>query len=165
MEAQTNALQMESLMKKSIVLALAIAAGALAPVAAQAGNVYWSIGINAPPIGTVISNAPVYGQPAPVVYSAPVYYPAPVYLPPVVYRPAPVVVAPSYVVGGWQRVDYYPRDWHHWNYEQRRHWEESARERGEWRHDHRDHQDGYGDRHGEQRWAPVPADSRRYRHD
>lgn len=150
-------------MKKSIAIVLAVAAGTLAPVAAQAGNVYWSIGINAPPIGTVISNAPVYApvysQPAPVYYPAPVVYPAPVYV-----RPAPVVVAPSYVVGGWQRVEYRPPEWRRWNYEQRRHWEERESHRSR-RHDRHDHHDEYGDRHGDGRWAPVPADPRRYRHD
>ncbi|HJW12699.1 MAG TPA: hypothetical protein VJ598_12965 [Albitalea sp.] len=145
-------------MKKLFAISLATAAFALASGAAHASsNVYWSVGISAPPIGTVISNAPVYSAPAPA------YYPEPVYTaPPVVYRPAPVVVAPAPVVYGygWERAGYvYPREWHRWNYQQRRHWEE--RQRWE-RHDHHDE---YGDRHGDGRWAPVPAEPRRYRHD
>lgn len=78
----------------------------LAVSVAQAGNISWSIGINLPPIGTVISNAPVYADgpyygPAP--YSAPppvVYRPAPVYYSPpqVVYRPVPIYYAPPPVV-------------------------------------------------------------------
>jgi hypothetical protein len=92
----------ENVMRKTVIAALASLAALLGSGAAHAGNVYWSIGISAPPIGTVISNGPVYG-PAPVYYEpAPVYYePAPVYLPPpAVYRPVPrVVYAPSVVVG------------------------------------------------------------------
>lgn len=107
-------------MSKSVIAAFAAAAALLGTGAAHAGNVYWSIGISAPPIGTVISNAPapVY-DPAPVYVPAPVYGPAPVVYqsvpvyapPPVVYRHAPrVVYAPPVVVsrpvpvvyGGWR---------------------------------------------------------------
>jgi hypothetical protein len=95
-------------MKKQIAIALATLACAAATSAAHAGNVHWSIGINLPPIGTVVSNAPVYGAPAPVYYQpAPVYYqPAPVYVAPpqVVYRPVPAAgyyrAAPVVVYGG-----------------------------------------------------------------
>lgn len=102
-------------MKKPLILALAASATMLCAGAAQAGNVYWSVGVNLPPVGTVISNAPVYQEPliyapAPVIYApAPVIY-AP---PPVVYHPAPrVVYGPPQVVysrpvpvvyGGWGR--------------------------------------------------------------
>src|SRR5205814_8661092 len=82
-----HAQKRSNVMRKQIAIALASAACALATGAAHAGNVYWSVGINAPPIGTVISNAPVYA-PAPV-YVAP---------PPVVYEPEPVVYAPPPVV-------------------------------------------------------------------
>lgn len=84
---------------KHLVAAMAVAACGLATGTAQAGDVHWSIGISLPPIGTVVSNAPVYHAP-PVVYRpAPVYYqPAPVvYVPPpprVVYQPVPVYYAP-----------------------------------------------------------------------
>ena len=83
-------------MKKPLVLALAAAATVMAAGAAHAGsNVYWSIGLSAPAVSTVISNGPGYYAPAPVYYAPPpvVYTPAPrVYYPPqVVYeRPAPV---------------------------------------------------------------------------
>jgi hypothetical protein len=82
-------------MKKQIAIALATLACAAATSAAHAGNVHWSVGINLPPIGTVVSNAPVYSAPAPVYYQpAPVYYqPSPVY-----YQPAPVYVSPPQVV-------------------------------------------------------------------
>lgn len=73
-------------MLKSVVLALATAAAALGATSAHAGGVSWSIGINTPVIGTLISNAPVYYEPA----YAPAYAPAAVYAPVPVYAPAPV---------------------------------------------------------------------------
>ena len=81
-------------MNKSLIAALATAAGLLAAGTARAGDVHWSIGINLPPVGTVISNAPVYAPP-PVVYAPPPVVYAP---PPVVYQPAPRVVYPAPVV-------------------------------------------------------------------
>ena len=109
-------------MKRSLVLAAAAAATLFTATAAHAGsNVHWSVGINLPPVGTVISNgpayypapvysAPVYGAyyPEPVYYSAPAYsyYPAPVYYAPRVYAPRPrVYVAPvgrPYYGGHWR---------------------------------------------------------------
>jgi len=81
--------------KKFIALAVAALGCALATGAAQAhGNVSWSIGINLPPVGTVISNVPVYAEPAPVYVPAPIYAPAPV----VYAAPAPVYVAPPLIV-------------------------------------------------------------------
>lgn len=131
-------------MRKRFAIALASAACALASTGAHAGNVYWSIGISTPPIGTVISNAPVYA-PAPVVYApAPVVYAPPP--PRVVYRPVPVVVgapvyyrtAPAVVYGkGYYRRGY---DGHH-------------------------HHDEYGEYHDDSRWQPVPADPRRRHHE
>lgn len=115
-------------MKKILIATFAATAGWLAAGAAHAGtNVYWSIGISAPPIGTVISNAPIHPAPvvvapAPVVYAPPpvVYAPAPVvvrpaprvvHAPPVVVRPAPRVVhAPPVVVGRPVPVAYRDRD-------------------------------------------------------
>jgi len=86
-------------MNKSLIAAVATAATLLAAGTARASDVYWSIGISAPPIGTVISNGPVYA-PAPVYAPVPVYAPPPVVYspPPVVYRPAPRVVYPAPVV-------------------------------------------------------------------
>ncbi|GAP36814.1 hypothetical protein [Piscinibacter sakaiensis] len=109
------------------VLALGLGAGA-----AHAGGVHWSIGINLPSIGTVISNAPVY----------PAYVPAPVYVPPpVVYRPAPVVVSPGYYYGPPPVV--VDRRW--------------GPPRGEWHpHHHRGYRD---DRWGrDERWDRGPRD-------
>ncbi len=92
--------------------AAASVAGAalLGASAAQArSDVFFNLGVNLPPIGVAIGNAPAYYEPAPVYYAPPpVYYrPAPVY-----YQPAPVyyqprvVVAPGYGHGhGWRGHD------------------------------------------------------------
>jgi hypothetical protein len=137
-------------MMRRILVALAGAACALTAGAAQARDVYWSVGVSSPGVGAVFSNAPqapVYVAPAPVVYAPPppVYYvePAPVYyVPPprVVYRPVPVVVrpAPVYYVKG--HGHHHKHKWHH-------------------RHGGRDE---YGDRYREGRWQRD--DPRNYRH-
>jgi hypothetical protein len=83
--------------RSSSIAAALLALGTVCAGSAQAADVHWSVGINLPAVGTVISNAPVYYPPAPVYYPAPVVVqPAPV----VVYRPAPVVYhqAPPQVV-------------------------------------------------------------------
>jgi hypothetical protein len=148
-------------------LASAIAAVSLLAVgtAAQAGNVYWSIGISVPPIGTVVSNAPAvspyyYEPPAmyaqPVIYAPPVAYAPPVvYAPPrVVYRPVPVAVWPAprfhhdglpvrhgapvpIAYPGGPMDGWEPRKWHH-----------DHENRGERRdeYDRREHRDEYGRR-------------------
>lgn len=87
-------------MNKIFTGLLAAAALGLSATAAQAGgNVQWSIGVNLPPVATVISNGPVY-HPGAYYAPAPVYYaPPPVYYaPPVVYRPAPRYYGPPAVV-------------------------------------------------------------------
>jgi hypothetical protein len=86
-------------MKKLLMAVLSVVA-TLGAGAAHADKVYWSVGVNAPSVGTVISNAPHLHLPAPpaiylpppprVVYEEPErYYRAPpprvVYQPPVVY--------------------------------------------------------------------------------
>ena len=143
-------------MKKSLVLLLAAAGAFAAGVAHAGGNVYWSIGISAPPIGTVISNAPGYYAPGPGYYDpAPGYYaPAPVYAypPRVVYTPArPIYHSP-------QRV--YERPAHVYHSGNRRHWDrdrDGIPDRydrydnrqdwiGQYRERDRDH-DGIPDRH------------------
>lgn len=127
---------------------LAVAAIGLSAGMANAGGVNWSIGINLPPVSTVISNdsyhRPYYG-PAPVYVAPPVVYqPAPVYHapPPVYYRPVPIAVAPTYIV---ERRYAPPRhDWHH----------------------HRDHYrgDGHGYGHGHGRWHGRDHEDRGYHH-
>lgn len=104
-------------MKTKLVFTAAVLA--MAAAGAQARDIYWSIGINAPiqpgvTVGTVISNAPayrpapVYYEPAPAYYEpAPAYYePARIYYPaapvfyaePIYYRPAQVFERPARVV-------------------------------------------------------------------
>ena len=145
-------------MKKQIPLVLATAACALGTGAAHAGTVFWSIGISAPVVGTVISNAPAYyPQPAPAYYPEPAYYyPAPVYVTPprVVYRP-PVVIAPrpyhgspQVVYGGWNRVAYPVPQYRHDGRDDRRDGRSANR---------RDHDGRAG------KWAPVPTEPRRSR--
>lgn len=92
-------------MIKSLVLAAATTAGALGATSAHAG-VSWSIGINAPVVGAVVSGGPAYYGPG---YGA-VYAPAPVYrvAPPVAYYPAPVYYQPVPVV--------YPRYYPGWRH-------------------------------------------------
>ena len=79
-------------MKRSLVLAAAAAATLFTATAANAGGVHWSVGINLPPVATVVSSGPAY-YPAPA-YVAPTYYPEPVYYSAPAYYPAPVVYAP-----------------------------------------------------------------------
>ena len=85
-------------MKRSLVLAAAAAATLFTATAAHAGGVNWSVGINLPPVATVVSGGPAY-YPGPY-YGAPAYYPEPVYYPAPVYsyRPAPVYYAPPVYV-------------------------------------------------------------------
>ena len=126
-------------MYKSIVLALVTAASTLGAGAANAHGISWSIGINTPIVGTVISNGPGY---APVYERSyePVYAPAPVYAPVPVYEQAPIYVAPPVVYDYYRGPQYRPvpigyprfypgrRDFH-----------------GDWRHDrHDDHRDDRG---------------------
>lgn len=94
-------------MNKSFAGLVLGAVSVLAMGSAHAGNVYWSIGISAPAVGTVISNAPIY---APIHQAPPVYGAAPVYgyPPPVVYQPAPVLVYPAPVRVMPPPVVYYP---------------------------------------------------------
>lgn len=81
--------------RKSSIAAALLALGTVCAGTAHAANVQWSIGINLPAVGTVISSEPVYQAPPTYYVPAPVYAPAPVYVEPapvVVYRPVPRVV-------------------------------------------------------------------------
>lgn len=96
---------------RQFVSAALMALGAVATGSAHAGNVQWSVSVNLPPVGTVVSSVPVYSVPAPV-YHPPM--PAPV----VVYRPAPppvVVYQPVPVVDyrGWGRRYHHHHGYHH----------------------------------------------------
>jgi len=84
-------------MNKTIILALATSGALLCSANAEArGHVSWSIGINAPVVGAVVSGGPAYGYGYPVYESYPVYAPAPYYVQPapVYYGPGPVVYGP-----------------------------------------------------------------------
>ncbi len=110
-------------MIKSAFIAVLTTAATLGAGSAHAGGVSWSIGINTPVMGSMISNAPYpyYGPvyaPAPVYESVPVYAPVPVYrdVPQaygyypgqVYYRPVPVAY-PRYEPG-WRHGDHRDRD-------------------------------------------------------
>ncbi|MES2878186.1 MAG: hypothetical protein V4713_07165 [Pseudomonadota bacterium] len=121
-----------------------VAAGSLALAAmgmagaAQAQDVYWSVGVSSPGVRVGVANAP------PVVVQ-PVYmqqrYPVYVAQPPVVYvQPAPVFVGqPQYIQGGWQPPG---RAWG-WRHGHRHHEHERfgpGRFEGErWEHERNDH--------------------------
>ena len=123
---------------------------------AQAANVSWSVGINAPGIGTVISNVPAYPVqvylPAPVYAAVPVYAPVPVYVPVPVYQPVyrssydPVyrpeyAAMPARVAYPRYRADDRPVPAVYWRGHDRHRWEPR------WHHDdHDDHDDHH--RHG-----------------
>lgn len=120
------------MVNRKYAFAAALIALGTAASSAHAGDVHWSVGINLPQVGTVISNEPVYhaprpvyGHPAPVV----VYQPAPA----VVYRPVPVYgpryYGPAVVHSGWVP----PRHGHGWH--------RDRHDRHD-RHDRRDHRDG-----------------------
>ena len=109
-------------MKRLLVLAAAAVATLFSATAAHAGRVHWSVGINLPPVATVVSSGPAYYPapyayygasayfPEPVYYSAPTYYPAPVVYAPRIYAPRPRVwVAPvrPYYGGPWRGHDKY----------------------------------------------------------
>jgi hypothetical protein len=97
-------------LKFSRILAVA---GALAlaalGTAAQARDVYWSVGIHAAPgVAVGVGNVPIYA-PQPVYVAQPVYVPQPVYL-----APRPVYVAPAPVYYARPAPIYYgPRIHHH----------------------------------------------------
>ena len=138
---------------KPLAMVLSSAALMLAAGAAHAGGVNWSIGINLPPVGTVISNGPVYpSYPVAPVYGPPVaYYPPPVvyrpapayYPPPVIYRPAPRYYGPPAVV-----VD--------------RRWGPAP---GHWDHRHGGQHEGWrGEGHRGRDWDRGERDDRGRRH-
>ena len=134
--------------RKSSIAAALLALGTVCAGTAHAANVQWSIGINLPQVGTVISSEPVYYQaPQPYYAPEPVYVqPAPVVVyraaPRVVYRPEPVY-APRYYGPGVVRAGWVVpgRGWGHGYGHDRDH------DRYDDRHD--DHHDGRGDWHGD----------------
>lgn len=127
-------------MIKSALFALVTATAALGATSAHAGGVSWSIGINAPAIGAVVSNAPgyYYDDPYYAYGPAPIYAPAPVYraAPRVIYEPRPIYYRPQPIV--------YPR--HSWGHDRGSRWDHRGHRGGR---DHDGRRDGHrGDRDG-----------------
>ncbi|MEO8153781.1 MAG: hypothetical protein ABI605_11980 [Rhizobacter sp.] len=141
--------------RKSAIATALLALGTVCAGTAHAANVQWSIGINLPVVGTVISSEPMYQEPRPYYAPAPVYVePAPVVVyrpePRVVYRPdpyyAPRFQGPQVIRSGWAVP---PRGWHHDH--------DRYDERGHDRYDHRDgRHDEYGDSRNGDRWSQEP---------
>ena len=109
-------------MNRKPVLMIAVLAlvGSLAAAGAQAREVYWSVGIQAPlhsgvTLGTVFSNAPVY-RASPVYYEEPVYRESPVHYEERVYLPAPIIYLPPRV---YAPAPAYPVYWEPPMYQQR----------------------------------------------
>jgi hypothetical protein len=104
--------------------------------------VSWSVGINVPPVGAVVSTAPAYVAapaayaPPGVVYSTvPPAYAAPVYAPPVVYGEP--YVEPYVVSSGFYAPPVYVRPYH-------RYWGPRWAPRAPWHdHDHGHHDGGW----------------------
>lgn len=134
-------------MKRSLVLAAAAAATLLTATAANAHGVNWSIGINVPPVATVVSSGPAYYTPSssyyysapsygydvqPSYYAPPVYTAPRYYEPEVVYAPRPRYwVAPRPVwYGGHDR-------WHHEGRWDRDHGRDRDGDHDRWRHEGR----------------------------
>ena len=102
-----------------ILAAAGVVALAALGTAAQARDVYWSVGVNAAPgVAIGVGNAPVYAPQPVYVAPQPVYMaPQPVYVAPrPVYMPRPVYVAPAPVYYGYG--PYYHREYHRGH----RHW-------------------------------------------
>lgn len=120
-------------MLRPVLAALLTGAALFGASAAQAGT-QWSIGINLPPAGIIVSDGGRYYEPAPVYYAPPpvVYAPAPRYVErDVYYAPAPRVI---------YETSYRDRRWD--GRDDRRQWREPAR------HEHRWDRDDYGPRRG-----------------
>jgi len=139
------------------LLAVIAASTALLGAAAAHADTHWSVGINVPVAGVVVSNGgyyvqepvPVYYAPVPEVRYAPVsrYYvvPEPYYGAPRVYAPGPVVYAEPRVV--------YQVPYRSWTADRDARWERHREfEHVRWeqeRHEHRGHGHDDGDSH---RW-------------
>jgi hypothetical protein len=111
---------------KRLFLLVPAAAALFAATAAQAGGVSWSVGVNVPPVATVVTSGPAWAPapvrvvPGAVVYSTPAYAPAPIVydepyvtpypyvVPRVGYWGPPVVVAPRYRYWGPHRGHWAP---------------------------------------------------------
>ena len=83
---------------KRLFLLVPAAAALFAATAAQAGGVSWSVGVNVPPVATVVTSGPAWAPapvrvvPGAVVYSTPAYAPAPIVYDEPYVTPYPYVV-------------------------------------------------------------------------
>ncbi|MFG6489576.1 hypothetical protein ACG04R_23065 [Roseateles sp. BYS78W] len=114
-------------MIRKLVTASLAAAALVGATAAHAGT-HWSIGINVPLAGIVVSDGR-YVEPAPVYYTPPpvVYAPAPRYVErEVYYAPPPpprVIYETTYREGRWDDRRWDDRRWEHERHEHRDHWD------------------------------------------
>lgn len=132
---------------RSIVFATIAAGATLFGAAAHAGS-HWSIGINVPVPGLVVSNDGYYAEPAPVYY-APV--PAPRYVAPEVNYEAPRVYVPPRVVYSSEQpayeVQYGAEPYRAWNGDRDSRWEQHREfERARWEHARHEHDEHHWER-------------------
>lgn len=146
-------------------LSMIFAAGLalLGATAAHAGT-HWSVGINMPVPGVVVTNGGYYvAEPAPVYYApAPTvrYAPVPVYDAPPAYVPPQVVYTNEQPV---YEVPYRAEPYRAWYGDRYSHWERHREfERARWEHARHEHEERHWDR-GEHR--RDDGDSHRWRHD
>lgn len=148
-------------MFRPLIAVIATGAALLCATAVHAGGTHWSVGINVPVGGVVVSNGGYYVQePAPVYYPVPAryaprsYYEAPATyyeVPRAVYVPPPVVYAEPEPVYAVPYVGWRGGNEHHWehrhDFEQAR-WERARHEHGG-RWERGEHRGDDGDaRHG-----------------
>lgn len=108
--------------RKLLAGGLLVAGLGAASLAQARSDVYFSLGVNAPGVSTVISNVPVY-------HGAPVYYGQPVVVAPRYYH-----YGPPKVVYGPPAYGYYHKPYRHWGH----------------KHGYR-HHDGHGPYRGQHR--------------
>jgi len=114
-------------MLRRTLATLAVAGAALLGATAAQAETRWSIGINLPPAGVVVSNGGYYVEAAPVYYApAPVYQyaPRPRYVErEVYYAPPPrVVYETTYRERRWDRRD--DRRWGHDRHDRHERWDD-----------------------------------------
>lgn len=127
-------------MFRSLSLIFAAGVALFGATAAHAGT-HWSVGINLPVPGVVVTNGGYYvSEPQPVYYA-----PAPLvrYAPVPVYEAPPVYVAPQVVYSNEQpdyEVPYRAEPYRVWNGDRHSQWEQHREfERARWEHARREH--------------------------
>ena len=126
---------------RTILATLTAGTALFGATAAHAGT-HWSVGINLPVPGLVVSNGGYYAEPAPVYYAPVPRYVAhePYYEAPRVYTPPQVVYSPPEVV--------YRDSYRGWTGDRDSRWERRREfERTRWEHERREHRRDDGDDH------------------